>query len=128
MRTEYVIVHGGMIERSAQFFFPDSILALKRIRELDKLSPKRLKEEPANTIHPDLPPPAEDLEVVVCGAYRDICVQTQIDSLTKAGYNTRIYREATIESRRDPMVFLYDSLVASYRLLREHYSNLSKNQ
>lgn len=121
MKEEYVIVHQGMIERSAKFYVPSSMWALRKINKLDKFHPKRLREEPADTIHPELPPPSDDLEIIVCGALRELCVEIQKKALMKKGYSVKVDREATI-CGTEPLNMIYDNFVALLKLVRERYS------
>lgn len=62
---------------------------------------KRIKKEedfavvngPPQKIPPGIP---QSRKILVCGAMGEVCVAIQNNSLRRAGYNTEIYKKATI--------------------------------
>ena len=41
----------------------------------------------AGQVHPDMPSPSDDLEVLVCGGIRNACCSAQLRALQAKGYN-----------------------------------------
>lgn len=47
-------------------------------------------------VHIDTP---DDIKILVCGAFGDLCVASHVGVLKNNGYNAEIYKKATVYSR-----------------------------
>ncbi len=97
MKQVYVIVHDWCLK--LQSTRKENILQMASVKLrlwwIKTMEEHYMVENEPREINPDLPPPNNQLEVLVCGAYTDACVSFQRDELDKRGYNAKIYYPAS---------------------------------
>jgi hypothetical protein len=92
----YIIVHEEIVTNSAT---KGSEAARKLLSEIRKIKHEQdyleiCDPKSPSELHPDMPPPSNDLSVIVLGGYRNICCVLQLFKLKESGYNAKPYQEA----------------------------------
>ena len=59
---------------------------------------------PSSDIDPRMPPPSDDLKVIVCGGYREACCKQQYGALSGAGYQVDYHSTACLSSSRSTLL------------------------
>jgi hypothetical protein len=94
MRIHYVIVHEECITNyQGEQKTGDIIKELKRIKSQENWSHLLGL---STMLSDNIPPNSPDLQIRVCGAYREICVNNQLETLRRAGYHAKIHEEGTL--------------------------------
>mgnify|MGYP001298183618 CR=1 FL=1 len=92
MTDLYLIVHERTVRNCETVGIPGAEVALAEIERI-----KREEEFLEFTIpsslamHPELPPPSDDLTIAVLGAYKELCVFNQHYLLEMQGYNVQYH-------------------------------------
>lgn len=102
MREHYVIVHECCIEPSSCYL--DARSVSEEINAIKKNKSWSNSPNDSSKLSEELPKPAGDLTILVCGAYsgahRDDfnwCVDLQLKALTDAGYNVKLHWPAVLK-------------------------------
>lgn len=92
----YLIVHEDCIDEGRQTNQSKRVKQeLERVRREEDFLPI----EELHILHPDMPEPSQDLEVMVCGAYygKEVwCINRHMKTLKNSGYKAKIYLKGSL--------------------------------
>jgi hypothetical protein len=108
METWYVIVHEGSVNGYAVSGVEAACSVLARIRQIKQ--EYRFLEISGSMqpfeLHPDMPKPRRDLEVLVAGGFLGTCCAIQAVTLREKGYNAKFDLTACLPGRGDTKLLL----------------------
>ena len=117
MKELHVIVHEEAVESYASLHSEYAARVLAEIAEIK--STKEYLEIPSRVdphkLHPNMPPPTEDLQVIVSGGYLRACATMQLFALKQAGYTAEFHPTAV----HDGYAVVYNS--AMLKTIKEKY-------
>lgn len=96
----YVIVHELSVGTDCSHPFLNqrnrALEVFETLKKLKKSSEFLEIKEDANELHNKMPPPSDDLKVLVCGAYRKDCCDKQYQELKSKGHSVEFHEEACL--------------------------------
>ncbi len=99
----FIIVHENAIKsyvhNNHDSLESDARRVLKTIQEIKKREPSlEIENGSALNLHPEMPTPDNELEILVCGEYKQTCCAMQLYSLRKAGYSVSFREDACFDN------------------------------